>query len=155
LLSILFVLATTGSAMYWYRQGTGRHYAVLRAQGIEHALAAMQAHTSGLFYSAFMIGGLSLPLFLLTSVSLGIVLFHKDRRFKAARWVGFFAVCALGTASMAVAQNILSHGLTPLLRTFVATSFIWIAIGLCFLGLIGFVSFIRLIFGRDKSSRTF
>lgn len=152
LLAVLFILITTGSTMYWYRQGAGRHYAISRTQGIEHSLAAAQGHTSGILYSAFTVCGLSLPLTLLLSTTLAILLFHNDKKYKAARWILFFGICAMGSVSMAVAQHILSHGVTPLFMTFVSTTFIWTAIALCFLSFIGVIALIRLIFRKRQNA---
>ena len=150
LLSVFFMLITTGSSLYWYRQGAGRHYDISRSQGIEHSLAAAQGHTSGILYSAFTVCGLSLPLTLLLSTTLAILLFHTDKKYKAARWILFFGICAMGSVSMAVAQNILSHGVTPLFMTFVSTTFIWGAIALCFLSIIGLLTLIRLLFRKKQ-----
>lgn len=140
---IIFVFITVGSSAHWYRQGSGRSYAILRAQGVENSLAAAQSHTSGILYSAFSVCGLNIPLLLLLSTSLAIVFFSKDVTYKAVRWLLFVSICVFGSASLAVAQNILSHGVSPLISIFISTTFIWTGIALCFLTCIGIASLVR------------
>lgn len=152
LLSVLFILITTGSSMYWYREGAGRHYHISRTQGIEHSLAAARSHTSGILYSAFSVCGLSLPLTILLSITIAIVIFNNDKKYKALRWIIFFGVCAIGSTCMAVAQNILAHGAMPLFMIFVSTTYIWTAIALCLLSCIGLIALMRLVFRKKLNS---
>ena len=150
LLFVLFVLTTTGSSVHWYKQGAGSHYAIARGQGVDHTIAATQSHTAGLLYSAFTVCGVSLPITFLLSATLAILLFHRDKKYKAARWTLFFGICAMGNVFMAVAQNILSHNATPLYALLISTSMIWSAIGLFFLAVIGFIALMRIAFGKKQ-----
>jgi hypothetical protein len=128
---VLFMMCLPGSSRYWFRQGAGRTYIIQREAGVSHSVAAQQGHTIGVLYASSMVLGLPFPVFALFSVVVALIC-RLSRDTRQGLLGGLFGAIVIGGwAFLAVAQHLLTPH-KPVIASFVATAFIWLAIAIVF-----------------------